>query len=172
MVVSTHNSVLSTRIKRLCGFQPSRVVLCMQINDFSTWITSLYWSQPSCVVFGCKTATFGLELQGSVGQRPHPLFCMQNFDFWTRITSLYGSQTWPVILCMYNSVLNIRITSLYGSQPSSVVFAFKTAWLASELLVSMGPRPHDWFLDAKQRLSDRNKKSLWVPNITFCFVHA
>ena len=93
-------------------------------------------------------------------------------DFWTRITSLYVSQTWPVILCMYNSVLSIRITSLYGSQPSSVVFAFKTAWLASELLVSMGPRPHHWFLDAKQRLLDRNNKSLWDPNITCRFVHA
>ena len=168
----------------------------MQINDFRTWITSFYWSQPSCVVFGCKTATFGLELQGSVGERPHPLFCLQNFDFWTRITSLYGSQTWPVILCMYNSVLNIRITNLYGSQPSSVVFAFKTAtlWpqlhmslgprshlrpsaykpvcLASELLVSIGPSPHLLVLHAKQRLLDPNNKSLWVPDITCRFVHA
>ena len=99
-------------------------------------------------------------------------FCIQNFGFWTRITSLYGSQTWLVILCMYNSVLNIRITSLYGSQPSSVVFAFKTAWLASELLVSMGSRPHDWLLDAKQRLLDRNNMSLWVPNIICRFMHA
>ena len=99
-------------------------------------------------------------------------FCKQNFDFWTRITSLYGSQTWPVILCMYNSVLNIRNTSLYGSQPSSVVFTFKTSWLASELLVSMGPRPRDMFLDAKQRRLDRINKSLWVPNITCRFVHA
>ena len=96
----------------------------------------------------------------------------QNSHFWIRITSLYVSQTWPVILCMYHSVLNIRNTSLYGSQPSSVVFAFKTAWLASELLVSMGPRPHHWFLDAKQRLLDRNNKSLWVTNITCRFVHA
>ena len=109
----------------------------------------------------------------AVGVKNHTCcFCMQNYDFWTRITSLYGSQTWPVILCMYNSVLNIRITSLYGSQPSSVVFAFKTVWLSSELLVSMGPRPHDLFLDAKQRLLDRNNKSLWVPNRTCRFVHA
>ena len=96
---------------------------------------------------------------------------MLNCDFWTRITSLYGSQTWPVILCMYNSVLNIRITSLYGTQPSSVVFARKPVWLASESLVSMGPSPHDWFLDAKQRLLDRNNKSLWVPNMTCRCVH-
>ena len=34
----------------------------------------------------------------------------------------------------------------------------------------MGPSPHLWFLDAKQRLLDQNNKSLWVPDITcrFC----
>ena len=95
---------------------------------------------------------------------------MQNSAFWTKVTSLYGSQTWPVVLCMYNSGINIRITSLYESQPSSVVFACKTAWLASESLVSMGPSPHVWFLDAKQRLMDRNNKSLWVPDVTCRFV--
>ena len=97
-------------------------------------------------------------------------FWMQNSAFWTRVTSLYGSQTWPVVLCMYNSGLNIRITSLYESQLSSVVFACKTAWLASESLVSMGPSPHVWFLDAKQRLMDRNNKSLWVPDVICRFV--
>ena len=82
-------------------------------------------------------------------------FCMHNSVFWTRITSFYGSQRWPVILCMYNSVLSMRNTSLYGIQPSSVVYACKTAWLASELLVSMGPSPHVWFLHAKQQLWTR-----------------
>ena len=143
-----------------------------------------------------KTAPLGPKLHVSMGLSPHVWFldakqrvldwnykalwvkdhtccvCMQNFDFWTRITSIYGSQTWPIILCMYNSLLNIRITSLYGSQPSSVVFAFKTARLASQLLVSMGPRLPYWFLDSKQRHLDLNNKSLWVANITCRFVHA
>ena len=115
----------------------------MQNSDYRTRITSLCrWIDPTCG------------------------FCMQNSDFWTRVTSLYGSQTWLFIL------LNIRITSLYGSQPSSVVFACKTAWLASESLVSIGPSPHVWFMDAKQRLLDRNNKSLWVPDITCRFVQA
>ena len=35
----------------------------------------------------------------------------------------------------------------------------------------MGPSTHVWFLDAKQRLLDRNNKSLWVPDITCRFVH-
>ena len=76
VVLSTHNSVLSTRIKRLYGFQPSRVVLCMQISDFSTWITSLYWSQPSSAVFACKTATFGPDFQVSKGTRSHLSSCL------------------------------------------------------------------------------------------------
>ena len=36
----------------------------------------------------------------------------------------------------------------------------------------MGPSPQVWFLDAKQRLFDRNNKSLWVPAITCGFMHA
>ena len=36
----------------------------------------------------------------------------------------------------------------------------------------MGPSPHLWFLNANQRLLDRNNKSLWVPNMTCRFVHA
>ena len=50
---------------------------------------------------------------------------------------------------MQNNVISIRITSLYGSQPSSVDFACKTATLAQELQVSMGPRPHLWFFAFK-----------------------
>ena len=30
------------------------------------------------------------------------------------------------------------------------------AYLASELLVSMGPIPHMWFLHSKQRIMDHN----------------
>ena len=36
--------------------------------------TSLYGSQPSFVVFACKTATLGPEIQVSVGPRPHLCF--------------------------------------------------------------------------------------------------
>ena len=46
----------------------------------------------------------------------------------------------------------------------------KTAWLASEVLVSMGPSPHVWFLDANQRLLDQNNKSLRVPDKSCRFV--
>ena len=50
--------------------------------------------------------------------------------------------------------------------------AWKTASLANELLVSIGPSPPLWFFHAKQRLLDPNNKSLLVPDITCRFVHA
>ena len=144
----------------------------MENSNFSTWITSLYVSQPSSVVFECKTAHFGPEFQVSMGPSTHLRFCIPNSEFWPRITSLYGSQTSPALLCNQNGLICTRISSLYWFQPTSVVFACKTAWLASESLVSIVPSPHVWFLDAKHRLLDPNNKSLWVPDITCRFVHA
>ena len=47
-----------------------------------------------------------------------------------------------------------------------------TAWVASDLLVSIGPRPHLWFLIVKQRLLVKNYKALCVPDLTCHFVHA
>ena len=50
----------------------------MQKSVSSTRNTSLYGSQPSFVVFACKTATLGPELQVSMGPRPHQwFFCIQ-----------------------------------------------------------------------------------------------
>ena len=51
-----------------CGFVHAN-------SAFSTWITSLYCSQPLSAVFACKTATFGAELQVWMGPRPHLSFC-------------------------------------------------------------------------------------------------
>ena len=59
-----------------------------------------------------------------------------------------------------------------GSSTHLWFCAYKTAWLAPELLVSIGPSFHVWFLDAKQRILDWNKKSLRVPDITCRIVHA
>ena len=59
-----------------------------------------------------------------------------------------------------------------GSRPHLLFCAWKTAWLAPELIVSMGPCPHLWFLHAKQWLLDQINKSLWVPDLTCRFVHA
>ena len=45
----------------------------MQNNVISARTSSLYGSQPSSVVYACKTATLGPELQVSIGPRPHLL---------------------------------------------------------------------------------------------------
>ena len=47
-------------------------------------------------------------------------------------------------------------------------YGCNTAWLATELFVSMGPNPYLWFLHAKQRILDQNFKSLWVPALICC----
>ena len=77
-----------------------------------------------------------------------------------------------MVFCIQNNAFSTRIASLYGSQPSSVVVALKTAPLAPELQVSMGPSLHLYFLHAKQRILDQNYKSLWVPDLSCRFVHA
>ena len=53
-----------------------------------------------------------------------------------------------------------------GSRHHLSFCACNTAWLAPELLVSMGPNPYLWFLHSKQRLLEPNNKSLRVPDIT------
>ena len=128
----------------ICGFW-------MQNNDFWTRITSLYGSQPSSVAFACKTATLGPELQVSMGPRSHLCFLHSKRRLWHKncMSLLVPTLIWG--FCMQNSDFWARISSLYGSQPSSVGFACKTATFGPELQVSMGSRPHLWFLHAKQR---------------------
>ena len=46
----------------------------MQNNVISIRITSLYGSQPSSVIFRCKTATLGPELQVCIVPRPQLWF--------------------------------------------------------------------------------------------------
>ena len=118
--------MISSRIISLHGSQISPIVLCMQNNVNSIRITSLYRYEPSFVIFACKTATLGPELQVSMGPRPHPwFFCIENNEFRSRSASLYCSQTSPDILRMQNSVISSRITSLHGSQTSPIVLCVK-----------------------------------------------
>ena len=125
------------------------MVFCIQNSDVSTRIASLYGSQPSFVVFKCKTATFGSQLQVSMGPRLRLLFlhakqrleeynykslsvqtspmvfCIQNSDFSTRIASLYVSQPSFVVLHIHNSDTMTRINSLYRSQTSPVILCMQ-----------------------------------------------
>ena len=123
------NSVPSTKMTSLYGFQASPVVFWIQNSDFRTKLTSLYGSQASSVDL-----------------------CTHIRVISTRISSLYEFQLSLVVLCMQNGDFRNRITSLYGSQTSPVVFEGKRVNLVPELQVSMCPSPHLWIFHAKQRL--------------------
>ena len=58
------------------------------------------------------------------------------------------------------------------SSPHQWFCAIKTAPLGPKLHVSMGPSPHVWLLDAKQRLLDQNNESPWVPALICGFEHS
>ena len=150
-----YNSVISTRNTRLYRFQPSSVVLCMQNSAFWTGITSLCGSKTPPVVFSIKTATSGPESQVSMGPR------------------LYRFHPSSVVLCIQKSDLMTTIACVNGAQTSPVIFgASKTECLASEILISMGPSPHLWFLHVNQRLFEQKCMSLWVPELTCDYLHA
>ena len=97
-----------TEIACLYGSKNSPVIFCMQNSVPSFRIASLYGSQPLSVVFACKTATFGAELQISMGPRHHLSFCA-------------CSTAWLVPEYLVSE-----------SQHLSVVFAFKTATFGLE----------------------------------------
>ena len=127
-------------------------ITCRFVHEnsvISTWITCLYGSQPSAVVFACKTATLAPEWQVDMGPRPYLSFCA----------------------CKRARIVPELQVSV-GPRPHLSFCALKTVCLASELLVSLGLSPQLWFLDAQQWHLDENNNSLPVPDITCRFVHA
>ena len=120
----------------------------------------------------CKTACLASEILVSIGPSPHLLFLHAKQR---HLDQTYKSLRVPDLTCRFVHAIQRNYHQNYGiyeSHPLSVGFACKTATLGLELQVSVGPRPHLWFLHAKQRLLDQNNKSLWVPDITCRFVHA
>ena len=144
----------------------------------------------------CKTAWLAPEILVSMGSSPHLSFLHvkqrrldpNNKSLWVpditcrfvhaklRNNHQNNLSLWvPALICCFctqNSDFWTSIQVSMGTRPHLSFCVYKTAWLAPEILVSMDPSPHAWFLDAKQRLLAWNKKSLWVPGITHRFVHA
>ena len=137
------------RIAGLYWSQTSPVDLWMQHSLHRSRNASLYGSQPSSVVMGIHKETLWPELIVSMGHRPHLSFC-ECKTAWFATESLVSM----------------------GPRPHLSFCASKTTWSASELLVSMCPSRHLWFLHAEERLLDQNYKSLWVPDLTYDFLHA
>ena len=161
-----------------------------------TRISSLYGFQPSSVVFVCKTPTYGLELQVSMGHRPLLWFCpwktawlapellvsngsSTHLCFFACKTATLGPD---LQVCMgrrphlwFRVHITARLAQEYqvymGSSHHLWFCACKTAILGLELQVSVGLSLHLWCLESKQRLLDQSNKSLWVPDMTCRFVH-
>ena len=133
----------------------------MQNSVISAWITSLYGSQPSSVVFASKTATFGAELQVPMCPRHNLSFCAckppclatelqvsmgSSSHLWFMdakqclLDQIYKSLWVPDLTCRFvhaNRVIITRIASVYGFQPSSVVLCIQNSDLKTKLHVSM-----------------------------------
>ena len=145
----------------------------MQNSVISTWITCLYGSQPSFVVFASKTATLGPDLQVCMCPRPH-------LWFWAHITAwlaqekidYIGSSPHLWLYACQTATLGLEQQASVGPRNDLSFCACTTACFASEILVSMGLSPHLWFLHAKRPVLYPNNECLWVPDLTCHFVHA
>ena len=148
------------------------------------------------MVFAHKTATFGPELQVSMGPTPHLcFFCMQNNVISIRITSLYvfqpsslvfvcksatfgtelqvyGSQTSPVDLWMQNSVLRPRMTLVYCSQPSSVVLCIQNSDFSIRITSLYGSQPSFVFFACKTATLGRTLQFSMCPRPHLFFLHS
>ena len=133
-------------------------------------ITSIYVSQTSSVVFGCKTGSFGPELQVSMGLRPHLSFCAcktvseilvsmcRSLHLWFLdakeglLDQNYKSLWVPDLTCRF---VHAKQRDLHQSDKSILVPAF-TCHSVHE----------------KQRDLHQNDKSILVPAFICGFVHA
>ena len=146
------------------------MAFCPQSSDYSTRITSLYVPQPSFVAFACKTATLGPQLHVSMGPRPH--LCLFGFKTATLAPELqYSMSPSPHLwFCAFTTAtLWPELIVPMGPRPHLSFCAWKTTCIE---LVSMGPSPHLRLLHTKPWLWDQNFKSLWVPDLTYGFVHS
>ena len=129
----------------------------MQNSVISIRSTSLYGSQPSCVVFGFKAATFGPEKQVSKSPRQKLSFCawktatlapelLVSMCPSPHLLFLHAKQLildqnfkslWvPALICgfcMPNSEFWPRITSLYASQTSPAILSRHNSVLSTRI---------------------------------------
>ena len=163
-----HNSDFWTGITSFYASKTSPVVLCIQYSVIRTTNTCLYGSQPLSFDFVCKTASFGAELQVSMGPRPHLSLCacktawlaselLVSMGHSPHLWLLQAKQRlldhnykclWkPDLTCRFlhvNSMISTRNTRLYGFQPWSVVLCIQNSDVKTKLHVSMCPRHHLW----------------------------
>ena len=185
------------RFTSFCGSQASPVDFWMQKIVLRSRMTLVYWSQPSSVVYACKTAPFGSELQVSMGPRlrlliceckimclhpewrlsisPRPhlcFFCIHNSVFSSRIASLYGSQLSSVVLCIHNRDIMTRISSLSGSQTSPVVLCMQNNVISIRITSLYGAQPSFVVFACKTASLVPELQVSMGPTPHICFLHS
>ena len=90
----------------------------------------------------------------------------------TSISSLYWSQTSPVDLCMQTACLPTELIVSMGPRPHLSICANKTACLAPKLQVSVGPRPHVCFCACKTACLDSELLVSICSSSHIWFLHA
>ena len=149
----------------ICGF-------CIRSSDFWTSIQVSMSTRHNLSFCACKTTWWAPELPVSMCPSSHLWFLHPK----QRILDQNYKSSWvPDLICgfcMQNSDFWACIQVSIGTRPHLSFCACKTAWLASELLGSMGASLHLWYLHAKQRVLEQNYMSLWVPAFTCRFVLA
>ena len=118
----------------------------MHYRVISTKITCLHGSQPSSVVFACKTATFGEELKVCMGPRPHLSLCAWKPVLLTSELLVSGGAS-PHLWFLH------AIERLLDQN-------YKSLWV-SDLICH--------FVHAKQHDLHQTDKSIWVPALICVF---
>ena len=143
------NSDFWIGITSLYVSQTSPVVLCMHYSVISTRNTCLSGSQSLSLVFAFKTATFGAELQVSIGTRPHLSFCA-------------CKTAWLASELLVSIGPNPHLWFLQAKQR-----------LLDQNYKSIGvPDLTSRLVHAKQHDLHQNDKSIWVPVLICGCVHA
>ena len=81
---------------------------------------------------------------------------MQYSDFRTRISSLNGSQTSPTFFAFKTATLATELQVSMGPSSHLWLCAFTTATLRLDLIVTTGPRPHRSLDTQNSEISTRN----------------
>ena len=145
----------------------------MQNKVISTRISSLYGSQPSSVVFACKTAPLVHNCKSLLVPALICGFCMQKATFGSDIQVSIGPRLRLLICALKTACLVPEWRLSIGPSLHLWFSSFKTATLGSQLLVSMRPRPHLWFCmqnsDIMTRInslyeSQTSPVVLWIQN--------
>ena len=154
--------------------RPHLSICAKQNSMISIGITSLHATQPLSVVFACKTASFGAELQVSIGRRPHLSFCAC-ITAWLASESLVSMGPIPH-LWFSHSKLRIyapEILVSMGSRPFLSFCVYKTATLGPDLPSLYGSQTSFATLSTHNSLfSTTTKRLYWFQTFTSGFVHA